>query len=116
VPFIVIGGVQYTQAVGQAIMSLPKHGDSRLILFFQLAAAKLNFAAGTPSGCVQATITAADLFFMNNHLAPPYGNGLPFGQVKSDAANALGDILNSYNNDNSSPCGTPLCPNTPGKN
>jgi len=103
VPSISVGGVIYNQAQGQALMSLPKRGDSTLILFFQVAAAKINIGGGTPSACIKATLDAADAFFV---LHPPNSN------FKSNAAEALGTILDAYNNDQTDPCktGTKICP------
>jgi hypothetical protein len=105
---VVIGGVTYTKAQAIALMSLPKGGDSRLIVFFQLVSAKLNVAGGSPSSCITSTITALDAF-MQAHPLPPTG---PIGPgVKDSGANTLADILSNYNNDQTAPCGgAPTCP------
>jgi hypothetical protein len=100
---VTVGGVVYTKDQAIALMGQPKKGDSTLILFFQLVAAKLNIAAGAPASCISTTIAAADAF-LALAMHPP-GSGF-----KSNSAESLAAILAAYNADNTSPCGVTLCP------
>lgn len=65
--------VTYTQAQGQALMSLPVKGDKRLTLFKALMAAKLNdvLNPGIPNCCISSKIIpAADEWFAAHPIPP----------------------------------------------
>jgi hypothetical protein len=109
VDLVLIGGVVYTKDQAIALMKLPKNGDSRLIAFFQLVSYRLNLASGTPD-CKASTAAALDAFFVA-HPLPASGAIGP--AVKIDSINSLADILSTYNDDQTAPCGgSPICPTT----
>jgi hypothetical protein len=90
---VVAGGVTYTQKQAIAQLQEPKAtGDATKILIFHLIAAKLNVAAGTTSGTIAQTISAADAFLVANKL-----NSNPTG-AKRALAISLAATLDQYNN------------------
>ena len=100
---IEIGGINYTQAEAQAIMSTPEKGDKTYTLFRALVAAKLNVENGCEICEITSTIGLADVW-MTHH---PVGSGV---KASSDAwqdckncdpdcdGEYLYEILDKYNN------------------
>jgi hypothetical protein len=100
VPFVEIGGKQYTQAAGQLIMNTSAKGDVTYNLFSQLVATKLNILGGNAPSCILTTIAAADQFLAAN----PLGSG-----SRDSNAVTWANILANYNADQTSPCGPATC-------
>ncbi len=93
---LVLGNVTYTQAELLNLLTIPKKGDSSIILAFQLIAAKLNVASGTLPSTAGTNITAADALLA----ALPLPNKLPIAKgVKNSQMEAIGTSLNAFNND-----------------
>jgi hypothetical protein len=90
-----LGGVTYTREAALMIMDSPVRGDMTYALFEQLAAAKLNVAAGNEASCIEDVIAAADAWLA----AHPLGSDV---KAKSSAwkteGSALHATLDQYNN------------------
>ena len=85
---LVVGGVTYSKKQALSNLNTPKAtGDATKILIFHLIAAKLNVLAGTDSGPIAQTISAADAFLVANPL-----NSDPKG-AKRDTAISLAATL-----------------------
>jgi hypothetical protein len=89
---ITIGGVTYTKAEALALMI--ETGDRTYTMFSHLLAAKLNIAAGTPSGCIAATVEAADIWLA----AFPLGSGVSGNSAAWKTAEPWKNQLDAYNN------------------
>jgi hypothetical protein len=91
---IVIGGRTYTRQ--QAIRLMGEQQKDKSIGFFrQLVATKLNLLIGTDPSCIQASVAAADAWFV----AHPPGSGVTGSSLawKRDGE-PLKNMLDAYNN------------------
>jgi hypothetical protein len=92
---ITLGGVTYTRAAALAIMESPVRGDMTYALFEQLAAAKLNVAAGNEASCIEDVIAAADAWLAAN---PPGSDVKAKSSAWKTEGSALHGTLDQYNN------------------
>jgi hypothetical protein len=92
---ISVGGVSYTAAMANNLMSRPPKGDQTWSMYRQLVAAILNVANGTNPSCIQTTIDAGNAWLAT------YGLG---GDVKAsssawvDVGEDIHGTLDAYNN------------------
>jgi hypothetical protein len=77
-------------------MDTPPKGDASMILFYQLAAAKLNVASGASNAAVSGTIASADAW-LSAH-AGPLPLHVPAASADGAIAVGLGGTLDQYNN------------------
>lgn len=91
---LVLGGVTYARSDAIAVMGTASKGDKSYDMFHQLAAAKLNVAAGNESSCIDATIAAADAWLA----AYPLGSRVKGKDWGSSGGEALHSALDDYNN------------------
>ncbi len=93
---ILIGGILYGKADAIVIMKMPVSKDMTYAMFAALVSAKLNVAIGNASGCIAATIAAADAWMTTY----PVGSGVAAGGASSPwrFGEPLFMILDSYNN------------------
>lgn len=92
---ITVGGVTYTAATANNLLSRPPKGDQTWSMYRQLVAAMLNVANGTNPACIQSVINAGNAWLTTY----PLGSGV---KASSAAWTANGedihDTLDAYNN------------------
>ena len=94
---ITIGGVTYSKDAAIKIMKKPVKGDKTFTMFDALVSAKLNVMIGNVSGCIDATIAAADAWMEE---FGPVGSGVKAGGKDSPwrEGEPLSQLLDAYNN------------------
>lgn len=90
---ITLGGETYTKAEALALMN-DSGPDRSFTMFIHLLATKLNIAAGNPSGCIAATVEAADIWLT----AFPPGSGVTGNSAAWKTAEPWKNELDAYNN------------------
>ncbi|MFN7964021.1 MAG: SdrD B-like domain-containing protein [Thermoanaerobaculia bacterium] len=91
---ITVGNVTYTKAQAITWLSTPPRGKISIQLFQQLVPAKLNVLIGNASSCIDATISAADVWFVT---WGPVGTSVTNAAAKAQGT-ALQTTLDQYNN------------------
>lgn len=92
---ITIGGVTYSKANAIKLMKAPPKGDMTYVMFAALVSAKLNVLIGNESGCIDATIAAADAWMAQYG---PVGKGVKASSAAWKIGEPLYKKLDDYNN------------------
>ncbi|MEW6330087.1 MAG: hypothetical protein AB1560_01370 [Pseudomonadota bacterium] len=92
---ITVGGVTYTAADANNLLSRPPKGDQTWSMFRQLVAAMLNVANGTDPSCIQSTIAAGNAWLATY----PLGSGVKASSSAwVDVGEDIHGTLDAYNN------------------
>lgn len=91
---LTLGGVTYGRSDAIAILGTASKGDKSYDMFHQLAAAKLNVAAGNESSCIDSAIAAADAWLASY----PLGSRVKGKSWGSSGGETLHSTLDEYNN------------------
>lgn len=92
---ITVGGVTYTAANANNLLSRPPKGDQTWSMFRQLVAAMLNVAYGTNPTCIQSVIDAGNAWLTTY----PLGSGVKASSAAwNDNGEDIHSTLDAYNN------------------